>query len=221
MFFTLVLAACAGGSGSSGFDITSENVAIQQALDTQHCVTRKTLTICPAEETLSPPTASPTPTGLPFRTPTGTTTTTPTGPAAPTTTPTPTAVPHVDIGVSPTSGAACVQGDSATCTLLVPFAPQGFPPSAQFRVAVRPDSSAPWTISAEPISRDGPNMENLAGAVDLSGVGQVPSSGVFVQLAILVFLHPPAVIPAAVTELADSGADYAFVTAELHVQPAP
>lgn len=44
----LVLAAC-GGSGSSGFDITSENAAIERALETQECVVFEGLMVCPAD----------------------------------------------------------------------------------------------------------------------------------------------------------------------------
>lgn len=57
-----MLAACAGGSGSSGFDTfpRSENAAIQQALAEDHCVQHESLTICPAQETQGSPAASPT-----------------------------------------------------------------------------------------------------------------------------------------------------------------
>ncbi len=57
------LAACSGGSGSSGFDAfpSTENAAITQALAEQRCVKHGTLTICPADETGAPPTIPGTP----------------------------------------------------------------------------------------------------------------------------------------------------------------
>ena len=45
----LGLAACAGGSGSSGFEPVSEDAAITQALTTQACVRSDALTVCPAD----------------------------------------------------------------------------------------------------------------------------------------------------------------------------
>jgi hypothetical protein len=61
------LTACEGGSGSSGFDVRSENDAIQAALTGQRCVQHESLTICPAEagttpSPTSPPAAANTPT---------------------------------------------------------------------------------------------------------------------------------------------------------------
>jgi len=62
----LWLTACAGGSGSSGFDITpqSEDAAIAQAVSEQHCVTHETLTICPADAATLPTGAAHVETGL-------------------------------------------------------------------------------------------------------------------------------------------------------------
>src|SRR4029450_11518767 len=37
ILLSCILAGCAGGSGSSGFDVLAENAAIQQALDSQDC----------------------------------------------------------------------------------------------------------------------------------------------------------------------------------------
>jgi hypothetical protein len=99
------LGACEGGSGSSGFDVRSEDAAIQQALVGQHCVQHESLTICPAAETgatpspTSPPSAVSTPTATsappgPSSTPssaftaTGVRTTTPSPPSSAATTPT-------------------------------------------------------------------------------------------------------------------------------------
>jgi hypothetical protein len=99
------LGACEGGSGSSGFDVRSENAAIQEALVGQHCVQHESLTVCPAAETgatpspTSPPSAVSTPTATsaqpgPSSTPssaftaTGVRTTTPSPPSSAATTPT-------------------------------------------------------------------------------------------------------------------------------------
>jgi len=47
------LTACAGGRGSSGFDI-SENAAIGRVINTQQCVDHQGLTICPADYAATP-----------------------------------------------------------------------------------------------------------------------------------------------------------------------
>jgi hypothetical protein len=62
-------------------------------------------------------------------------------------------------------------------------------------------------------------MPNFDGTVEVTGIGAVPTPEVSVQVAVLVFLHPPATIPPEVAELTDTGADYAFVTTGLMVQP--
>lgn len=56
-----ILAGCAGGSGSSGFDISPsvENAAIDMALASGHCVTENETIYCPAIE--GSPTIPPTP----------------------------------------------------------------------------------------------------------------------------------------------------------------
>jgi hypothetical protein len=84
MILALLLAACVGGSGSSGFDI-SENFAIEQALDSQECVDFEGLIICPAAPA---PTAGPTITATPTFTAT---------PAPPEPTPSFTPTPPTDV----------------------------------------------------------------------------------------------------------------------------
>lgn len=88
-----VLAGCAGGSGSSGFDVLAENAAIDQALDMDGCETFEGLTICaaapeaPATETPIAPAATPSETAT----------------AAVTDTPSPTATPPpIDFTFTPT-----------------------------------------------------------------------------------------------------------------------
>jgi len=239
MVLGAVLTACAGGSGSSGFDAFPESAAITQALDEQHCVERKGLMICPADETgrVAPSTSTPTPTATatpvttekpgrtatPTSTPPVTPTPTPSLPTAPPPagSPTPTGTPHIDAGVDTTSPIPCAALDtSSVCSLLVPFAPQGFGPDAVFRVAVRSlEPNARWMIGAEPIPVGTASAPNFDATVAVQTSVHTPSAGVAVQIAILVF-HPGAMIPAEVDELAESGADFAFVTTTLTVQPA-
>lgn len=80
----LILLGCAGGSGSSGFDL-AENGAIMEAIDNDHCVENDGLTICPADG--ATPTATPSETITAAPEPTSSTPTSP--PAADTPTPTP------------------------------------------------------------------------------------------------------------------------------------
>jgi hypothetical protein len=104
-----VLAACEGGSGSSGFDAHSENAAIQTALAEQRCVQHESLTICPAGETHTPPEGSPTPSPMQALTPTPTsappapTATQPGSPFTPVTFPTATATSAATRSAVPTS----------------------------------------------------------------------------------------------------------------------
>lgn len=84
LFCLAVLFGCAGGSGSSGFDVV-ENAAIDQALDEQRCVDSGGLVICPADTApgvATPPSAAPTPrfTATPTVEPTATATPTREGP---------------------------------------------------------------------------------------------------------------------------------------------
>ncbi len=181
----LALAACAGGSGSSGFD---ENAAIQQALDTQSCVRRLGLDICPTDQ---PPAATP--------------------------------QPRVDTGGIDHSGSiACLPSPgSATCAFTLPFAPQGFPTNAVFRVAVRTDTSGLWTIGGELPPEGTPAAPTFDAPVSLAAPPGAAGNGVAVQLAVLVFLDPAAAVSGDFDQLAATHADDAFVTSELTVRLAP
>jgi hypothetical protein len=120
------VAACAGGSGSSGFDIHSENAAIEAALTEQRCVQHESLTICPAAEagtvpspTLPPAaTSTPTPSFVPLEP-----TATPSNAFTPGEVPTATASPAHTAATSPT-----------------PFRTQTAPPSATPTVTATPAS---------------------------------------------------------------------------------
>lgn len=198
----LWLAACAGGSGSSGFDAISEDAAITQALRTQQCVQHGALEICPTDEGLGSPT--PTPAAQPTPTAVG---------SQPPPTPSPRLphLPRVDTGLSEVS-CAPVSGGS-DCSFMVPFAPQGFPPSAVFRVAVRrPGPGGPWSIVAPPTSTGTDAAPSFDTTLSVSVPTDAPSAGIAVQVAILVFVEHAAPAPGTVKELGDSGADFAFVT---------
>ena len=232
----LLLAGC-GGSGSSGFDaVAAENDAIDQALDNTSCVTEGGLTICASGEVETPPTpptaepsftatpqavgsATPTGTQLAERTPTPTgtpffaTPTTTRAPGTPTASPTRTATlapaqPSVDIQPDPTDIANCAStADSQSCTLRIVFVPVSAPAGAAYRAAVRqrnPDSN--WRV-----------MPVEGNVVEIS----IPPEVSVVQTAILLFEREPGPVPNQVEVLADTGADFAFVTAPLDVRAGP
>lgn len=200
----LALLGC-GGSGSSGFDATAaENAAIDQALESAGCVSERGLTICASGsvvETPATPAASPTA----FPDATGT-------PASFSPTPTPTGTPPasepaVDIQPDATDVANCAAGaDSQSCALRLVFVPIAAPAGAAYRAAVRPrDPDGRWRILAV----SGNTVEIVVG----------PDVAV-VQTAILLYEREPGPVPDEVERLADSGADFAFVTAPLTLRAA-
>ena len=206
------LAGC-GGSGSSGFDgVAAENTAIDQALDTNGCVTERGLTICASGEvTPTQPTPEPSPTATVNSNATATPTGTP-GPcvahAVPSPSPTatrPASQPGVDVQPDATDIANCLAtADSQACTLRVGFVPVAAPVDAAYRAAVRqrqPDSS--WRIL--PVTG---NEVEIVIAPDVA----------VVQTAILLYEREPGPVPAEVEVLSDSGADFAFVTAPVVVR---
>ncbi len=237
--FALALTACAGGSGSSGF-IMSESAAINQALEEQRCVERDGLTICPADAGGPPlvPTSESTPT--PTFTPTATpdvdispgpsATVTPTAAASHTRTFTPTPSGEPEMRVD-TTFAAIPAGEFARadcaaaamdgfCGLPFGFTPQGFPVSAAFRVAVRTEPpDGPWQILAEPIASGSVGMPSFEVLIAVEASADTSGPAVVIQIAILVFLQEPDLLPLEVRQLADTGADFAFVLPEIGVQP--
>lgn len=234
LFLGAFLAACSGGSGSSGFDSfpQSENSAIQQALAEQQCVMFEALSICPADTLPTvQPTAPPTPgvTGTPTVTSPARTATPTARPPLPTSSPTPTATPtpdlhpppkpHIDTGINDGSILCALIDASNGCVVVVPFAPDGFPPGTVFRVAVRTVTPPrAWSIGADLTSTGSPSAPAFDGAVAVDQVDQLPAGSARVQVAVLAFVHPPTNIPAKVETLADSGADYAFVTSDLTLE---
>jgi hypothetical protein len=236
---TGLLAGCLGGSGSSGFDIT-ENAAIQEAIDTQECQDFEGLVICPAEpRSPAMPSATPSPTRTPpapsltppaFDTPTlpnntpAQVTTTPTSVpsatetqrAVETQTPVPTPsqpVPmQIQTSINASSDIVCVGGESV-CSFAFFFVASGFPPDAVYRTAYRASSEQPWTLSQPTEANDSdPNQPSFGDVVQIAPPASAPSgSEPTVQLAVLVFLADPGVLPSSVALLGDTGADFAFV----------
>jgi hypothetical protein len=198
---SLVLAACAGGRGSSGLDI-SELRVIEQVLSTGECGDHRQLVICPADEVATPTSStSPTPTptaDLPSPTPA-------------TATPTATVVPHVDTGIGQDVSVPCVpDGGEATCTVTFTFTPQGFPVGTTYHVVSRrvsPDSL--WALAPES-SADGEQPTTFQAMVPFQ---LLPAGMPYrAQFAVLVFAAPPQPLPGEIAALADTGAEYAFVT---------
>lgn len=212
--------ACAGGRGSSGFDI-SENAAIGRAIDTQQCVDHQGLTICPADHGETPVmTASPTPTPsvTPYTptsaTPTPTMSMSPT--ATPTPTRTPTIAPRVDTGLNDQTAIRCVQtAPGGPCSVPLRFSTEGFPPSATFRVAARAiGPTGTWQLAPAPVPDNATAAAMFSVTVLLAG----PEPPAHAQFAVLVFLNAPPTLPDAFQELVETSAEYAFVTPTLSVE---
>lgn len=185
------LSACAGGSGSSGFDINaaSEAVTIQRVLDDGECRERNRLTICRADEGGTPIPATP----------------------QPGSSPTPSAAPRVDTQLDSSAALACVPlADAGSCRLTVRFTTAGFAPGSTFHIAARStEEGAAWSI----------HTTAEAGNDERSALVQVPLQGLEIQIAILVFAGTPSSVPSTIRELADSGADFAYVTQTLMLTP--
>jgi hypothetical protein len=238
---SLALAACSG-SGSSGFDVSSENTAIDQALSQQQCVDFEGLTICPANSGPIVPSNPPTPTPTSTNTPTTTKTVNPFATA--TATRPPAATPSINatatrqptatvptVTLTPTSAAPPMQVDTAIdgsapvacaaingltrCTFTLVFSAQGFHADAEFRVAVRTvNPLGSWMVNATPLLSLGPAASTFRVPVSVA----VATSTTEVQLAVLVFAEPPAAVPSTVKALGDSGANFAYVTPPLRLR---
>lgn len=229
---TLLSFSCAGGSGSSGFDL-AENEAINMALDEQRCVESEGLTICPAgTPTHSAPDVTMTPTVTPLpATPTPTPTTDavdfPTGtPSVPpaqqtaTTSPRPTSTPRathppipsptatvgmtITTSFDGTEGATCIPSDMpGICILPFTFAARGFTIDTHYQVAVRSADDEPWELfDAVQVSFDALTSNFGADIPVETAAAQGPTASVFLQTAVLVFLDEPPLLPA--SELIES-----------------
>jgi hypothetical protein len=225
------LSACAGGRGSSGFDISGENATIGHVIDTQQCAGHEGLTICPADQMQTPAvtatptvTATVTPSATPY-TPTSVTPT-PTMSMSPTTTLTatpkatptlaPVLPPRVDTGLSDESSITCVQSaPGGPCSFPLTFLTQGFPSSASFRVAVR--AIAPlgsWQLAPQPL----PSNAAADGTFETTVVLAGPEPPAQLQFAVLVFVDSPPSLADEFPGLSATGAEWAFVTPTLAVE---
>jgi hypothetical protein len=182
------ITACTGGSGSSGFDAFP---SVEDRIIQQALDENR----CVAGDGVS-------------ICPAGTDNLDPTTPG----------IPPGRIAPSLDEGAViCTSGSDRLCVFQVPFTVSGFSPDAHFRIAVRTlDPNGNWAIGPEleptvpsSSSFDAP-VAVLVDVVD----GTRPQT---LQVAILVFSTPRAAVPAEVTELAMTAADFAFVTREISV----
>jgi hypothetical protein len=191
---------CDGGRGSTGFDIT-ENAAIELVLETQECVRRR-LELCPADQSPVPTadmTATPTPTEPPVT------------PPLPTTTPEPDPTPRIDTGLANGVSIVCTRAVvDGPCTLTFAFAGIGFPAGAFFHVSSRLlEPMTGWELAPPPVPA---TSDPSVLAAEVTVPVPLGAAAAEAQFAVLVFLSQPATIPARFDELAQSGADYAFVT---------
>ncbi|MEO8604694.1 MAG: hypothetical protein ABI629_19150 [bacterium] len=205
--FTLLLAGCAdGGRGSSGFDL-SEALVIQRVISTQQCESRDALRFCPADQTATDPT--------PTRTAHSAT---PTPGMDPTPTPTAAPVQRVDTGLAHGTSIACTRTHAGDpCRLTFSFQALGFDGPLSFRVAaqLRPPATV-WQVGLPPV----PVMESDPPRYDavVSVVAPADAEHLQVRFAVLVLTSPTAVVPDRLGTLADSGAAFAFVTADLDLE---
>ncbi len=195
----LLVAACAGGSGSSGFGAAQqvENEAIDAAVASRGCtaVAEYGLTVCAADGTGAAPLGTPGPTPGP-------------------------GIATVDTNLDGSGDIACAALPTAgQCVVRMMFAPLGFPTDASFRVAVRErDPDGRWRLAPEPDENGAPDSPSFDVGVVIDAA-PVEASGGAVQMAVLVFLAPPGPLPETVRTLAETGADFAFVTTPLRTAP--
>lgn len=183
----LAVAGCAGGSGSSGFDIAAENVAIELALAGQTCEPVEALTICAADGAGAIP-------GTP-------------GPGM--------SPAMVETNLDRPDGQAPCSPADDRCRVEVQFSPSGFPPETFYAVAWR-EAAAPadWHLAPQPVGTGSPERPQFDASVEVPvDEAQVGA----VQIAVLIFLADPGPLPDRVRSLAETGADFAFVSRELAV----
>lgn len=239
----LVLAGCAGGSGSSGFDIVAaENAAIDTALDTGSCVVERGLTICASTSETAAPSSTPTAT-LPPASPTRTAMSQLTATVTVAVTGTPTTTPPVTV---PTATATQHEGPSATRTGTpgpshTPT-PTGTPARPSIDIQADPSDVAQCVSEADSqvcalrfvfLPTDIPagvayraawrqrNPDSNWRVVPVVGNAfevLVPPNVATLQTAVLVYESDPGPVPNEVAVLSDTGADAAFVSAVLTVR---
>ena len=161
-----LLSACAGGSGSSGFDaVLAENRAINKALDTDGCEVVEGLTICAAGGATPSPidtaTAAPAaPTQTPVPTQAATSTATLTSPTEGPTQGAFTATASVDTTTTPT-GTAGPLGTTTETTTPLPSAPTPTPTTTKTQAA-RTATATPSQTEALPSFTATPSAQSTA-----------------------------------------------------------
>jgi hypothetical protein len=178
-----LISSCAGGSGSSGFDISpsAENDAINQALVSRECVPGEELTVCPANQTSLDVPAP----GFP------------TGPA------------NVDVStiVDPEGATLCGNTPTGDCRIMVTVNVSGLPPDSAYQVAGRSATPlTPWVIDDEATVLTGNGVTTFTATV------AVPSTSLSLQVAVLVFIERSGTATGEIRTLTETGADLAFVT---------
>jgi hypothetical protein len=129
----------------------------------------------------------------------------------------------VDTSFDTSEGSTCISTNPAgLCILPFAFVPQGFSVDSHYQVAARSAANEPWELfDALQISFDAPTSV-FAADIPIDTLAQGPSA-VFLQTAVLVFVDQPPLLPASelIENLAESGADFAFVSPEQEVQVRP
>jgi hypothetical protein len=127
----------------------------------------------------------------------------------------------VDTALAGQTTIECVRvPGSNACTFVFSFAPQGFPPTAVFRVAVRGDGDERWTILPEPVPVGGQDETQFENDVGVTAPLDPQQGGATatIQVAVLVFFEPPPPLPETVRQLGDTNADFAYVTPAVVVE---
>jgi len=183
----LVLHACAGGSGSSGFDVSSaETAAIREVLTTGRCVpvSDTELTVCPADVA--------SPQGAPGSVMAGV------DPAS--------AVPCVLSAADSCAFTFPFMADGFPPEAVYRVATRSIDPLGAWRVSAAP--------TANPAPGSAPDFDV---PVLIERPSDAPTGSSSVQLAVLVYLAAPSSIPSTVNTLVESGADFAYVVTPIDV----
>jgi len=116
--------------------------------------------------------------------------------------------------------ATCSPNDASfACAVALPFTPSGFPPTAAYRLAARePAPGQGWAVGLAVMS-EGPGQPGTDAPVTVDFAVPAQPDGFTTQFAILVFLDGDGATPPRVDTLAETGADFAFVTPTTAVPP--
>lgn len=222
--------ACAGGSGSSGFDLAlkAENDAIDRALGADDCQVNDGLTICASggsPTATATARATATTTGQPpLTTPTASLTA---GPIDTTRTPTPSpfggsptpSLTPSRSGSSPTPTATAIPAAPGVETNIsspedtIPCQETSTGGPCVFLFMFQPQgapSTAAYRVAVRTRNPDG--SWQILPVVNDSALITVDPNGPDYQIAVLLYVQDPAFVPDHVELLADSGATFAFVT---------